>query len=218
MQTMNKKQKLEKCKSILHKYPINSIIDDTSDVLFLLSIFENHPEWELKQGVGIESISIIKTEYNNRCFQLHRIDGSCTDISYISSINKPSKLQQIKSACRRAISNQIIQFRTENVIYGSSKCPITQEVLTMENTHIDHYDLPFEEMFANWLKRYEIEYLFSKINETADNDIITCFTDEVIIEDFINYQNENSKLRAVSRRANLSTLRIMNVEMMKDWL
>jgi hypothetical protein len=70
-------------------------------------------------------------------------------------------------------------------------------------------------MFANWLKRYEIEYLFSKINETADNDIITCFTDEVIIEDFINYQNENSKLRAVSRRANLSTLRIMNVEMMK---
>jgi hypothetical protein len=101
------------------------------------------------------------------------------------------------------------------VIYGSSKCPITQEVLTMENTQIDHFDLPFEEMFTNWLKRYDIDYLFSKINETADNDIITCFTDEVIIEDFVNYHNENSKLRAVSKRANLSTLRIMSVEMMK---
>jgi hypothetical protein len=37
----------------------------------------------------------------------------------------------------------------------------------------------------------------------------------VIIEDFVNYHNENSKLRAVSKRANLSTLRIMSVEMMK---
>jgi hypothetical protein len=204
---MNKKQKIEKCREILYKYRINCIIENDEDIQFLLSIFENHPEWASKQGVGIKSISTVFTQYyNNRCFQLNRIDGSFTDISFTKIISKPSDRSEVKKACRTAVKECVIKYRNENVIYGKSICPITGEILTKENTHIDHYDLTFDLMFENWIKKYDINFLLSKINETTDNSVITCFTDKSIIDDFISYHNENSKLRAVTKNANLSIL------------
>lgn len=206
---MNKKQKTEKCREILYKYDVNCIVSNEDDIKFLLSIFENHSEWESKQGVGISSISIAKNQFN-KCFQLNRIDGTFTDISFTHSITNRSKLAEIKKACRTAIRNHIVKFRDENVIFGISVCPITNEVLTKYNTHIDHYDLTFDLMFNLWVVQKDFDFLFSKINETKDNCVITCFTDASIIEDFINFHNNKSKLRAVSKNANLSILKYLN--------
>ena len=186
----------------------NSMVSKEEDIKFLLWIFENHPEWELKEGVGISSISIQKNMYN-RCFQLNRVDGSSTDISYTKCISSRSKLAQVKSACRYAISSHIIAFRNDNVVFGVTACPFTGEVLTRENTHIDHYDMTFEEMFKLWVGKYDIDFLFSKINETKDNCVITCFTDKSIVSDFIQFHNDNTQLRAVSKAANLSLLKYL---------
>lgn len=120
---MNKTQKKEKCSEILNKYPINGVIEDIDEFRFLLSIFQMHPEWKAKEGLGIKYISIVKNQYN-RCFQLNRIDNSSTDISFIHSISKPSKISEIKKACRDAIREYIVKFRDDNVIYGVSTCPI----------------------------------------------------------------------------------------------
>ena len=205
-ETMNKKQKTEKCREILYKYLVGSIVADEEEVQFLLSIFENHSEWDAKRGVGIKSISIAKNMYN-KCFQLNRVDGSFTDISFTHSITNRSKLIDVKKACRTAIRELVVKFRDDNVVYGVSVCPITNEVLTKENTHIDHYDLTFDAMFNLWVVTHDFDYLVSKLNLTEDNSVVTCFTDADLVEDFVNFHNSKSKLRAVSIKANLSILK-----------
>lgn len=205
---MNKKQKTEKCREILYKYEVNSVITNDNEIQFLLSIFENHSEWDSKQGVGIKNISIIKNQFN-KCFQLNRIDGTFTDISFTHSISNHSKVSEVKKACRTAIRKCIVNYRNENVVFGVSVCPITGEILNIENTHIDHYDLTFDLMFNLWVVQHDFDFLFSKVNETKDNSVVTCFTDNSIIEDFIKFHNEKSKLRAVSKNANLSILKYL---------
>ena len=206
---MNKKQKTEKCRDVLYRHSVNQVIDNEDDIRFLLSIFENHSEWEIKKGVGVLSISVIKNHFN-KCFQLNRLDGTFTDISFVHSITNRSKLAEVKKACRSAIRKHIVKFRSENVIYGVSICPISGDVLTKENTHIDHYDLTFDLMFNLWVIQYDFDFLYSKINDTKDNCVETYFTDSLIIENFVNFHNHKSKLRAVSQKANLSILKYFN--------
>ena len=131
---MNNKQKTEKCREILYKYNENHKIDNENDINFLLSIFEGHSEWDSKQGTGIESISVIKNMFN-KCFQLNRIDGTSTDISFTHSISNRSKVSDIKKACRSAIRSEIVKFRNENVVFDCSLCPITNVILTKKYSH-----------------------------------------------------------------------------------
>lgn len=207
---MNKKDKIERCRHILYKYNVGDTITDINDGYFLLSIFKNHSEWETKKGIGIKSISIINNFFKTRCFQLNRIDGTSTDISFTHSISNVSKISEIKKACRNAIRDEIVKFRNANVEFGKTICHFSNEVLTSENTHIDHYDLSFDEMFSIWAASKDLHYLYSKINETQDNSFTTFFTDNAIINDFVNFHNENCKLRAVSKTANLSILKTLN--------
>lgn len=204
--TMTKKEKAEKCKTILNKYAINDTLTDIKEKKFLISVFENHKEWTKKKGKGVKSISIVANIFN-RCFQLNRVDGTSTDISYDASINPPTKTATIKKACRDAIRNLIVEYRDANVIYGKSTCDISNTILTKENTHIDHYDLTFNDMFKLWLEKHDLDSLYNQVNETKDNDVVTCFNNENIKLDFINFHNNNSKLRAVTKKSNLSTLR-----------
>lgn len=207
---MNKKDKIERCRHILYKYNVGDTITDINDGYFLLSIFKNHSEWETKKGVGISTISVINNFFKTRCFQLNRIDGTSTDISFTHSISNVSKISEIKKACRTAIRDEIVKFRNANVEFGKTTCAFTNEILTSENTHIDHYDLSFDEMFNIWSSTQNLDYLHSKINETEDNSFTTYFTDSSIINDFVKFHNENCKLRAVSKTANLSILKTLN--------
>ena len=205
---MNKTQKTSKCQEILRNYQANSIVANQDEISFLFSIFELHSDWDLKKGVGIKSISVIETRFNNKCFQINRTDGSYTDISFKESITNTSKKSTVKKACRTAIRDQVDIFRNRNVTYGVSRCPFTDEVLTEGNTHIDHYDLTFDEMFNLWIIEQNFDYLLSKVNKTNDNSLTTRFTDDVIIDGFILFHNSKCKLRAVSKNANLSILKL----------
>jgi hypothetical protein len=204
---MTKKERIEKCRMIL--YSTRDIVLHVSDFEFLLDIFESHSEWEQKKGCGVENISVGKSPQGTACFFINRIDGTSTDISFTKAITKPTSLSKVKSACRFAIKEEVANFRKSNVIYNETKCPITGYVLTPSNTHIDHYDLTFNEMFNLWLAQEEIcvEYLIEQIEETKDNDFDTKFKDTDLNIDFIRFHNANCKLRAVSSAANLSILR-----------
>lgn len=199
---MTKKQLTDRCKSILHSGQISQADHD-----FLLAVFEMHSDFEQKKGVGIKKFTVKTTQYGNKCFFIIRTDGTETDISFTHAINKPSKIYIIKKACRSAIRNEIAYFKYTTVKFGLDKCPFTGEILTGENTHIDHYDMQFNEMFNIWIKKYDIDFLHSKINETKDNTYTTEFTDNVIIDDFVSFHNSHCKLRAVSKTANLTILK-----------
>lgn len=207
---MNKKQKTEKCREILYKNKLNESVND-EDKEFLISIFENHSEWGSKKGVGIKSISVINNSFN-KCFQINRIDGSFTDISFVHSISNQSKVYDVKKACRNAIQKEVQDFRDNNVQYGVTVCPFSKEILNKDNTHVDHYNLTFNEVYNLWIQNHDFDVIFSKINKTSDNSVLTFFTDKSIDADFLKFHNANSNLRAVSKNTNLSTLKLRNTK------
>ena len=208
---MTKKDKTKKCQEILYKYEAGQKVSDTNEFDFLISIFEGHTEWEEKKGIGIDYITTKITEYKNRCFEIHLIDGTYNDISYTHAIKNRSIRSQIKAACRTAIKHIISDFRKKNVVWGVTICPITKEILTPDNTHIDHYNLTFNDIYEKWIKNYDEKFLILLLNATDDNSEETKFTDNKIIEDFIQFHNNNTHLRVVSKKANLSTLKKANL-------
>lgn len=207
---MKQTELTKKCQEILYKYNLKAQVIEDEEIQFLLSVFEKHNEWESKLGAGIKSISIMRSQFGNRYFQLNRVDNTFTDISFTQSIKKPSKISDIKKACRHAIRLEVIKFRNDNVQFGNTVCTFSNEVLTKSNTHIDHFDLTFDEMFKLWILDKDINLLYTKINETKDNEFETYFIDESVKQDFTIFHNNNSKLRAVSKNANPSTLKYRN--------
>jgi len=198
---MTKKKQTEITKDLLHKAELTR-----EDKRWLYRLFENHPEWTKKKGVGIKDIVRRKTMWGNRCFYLIRKDNSETDISYkVCIIGKPTKLAEIKKACRYAVTSEVMKVANA-VRYGVDTCPVTGDILTKGNTHIDHYNLTFAELFKKWVKQYDIDMLHSLINRSADGDTTTRFVSAQIEKDFIAFHNANTHLRAVTKEANLNIL------------
>ena len=204
---MNNTEKINKCREILHKTPVGIPIMDKEDCEFLLSVFLGHSEWEDVEGCGVSYITTQKTKYGTKCFYIYRTDGTSTDISLMHSIKNRTTQAEIKLACRTSIQPIISQFKHDNVIYGKTMCPFTGEILNPDNTHIDHYDMTFNELFREWIKDKDLSFLKQSINKREDNNITTYFTDKNIEEKFVLFHNHNTHLRAVSKAANLSILK-----------
>lgn len=214
-----KSAQLEAVRAILYAYTAGSEVSDPDHVEHMLQVFTRHPEWAIKRGSGVSRILVDRSGYGGTCFFLMRIDGSVTDISFTQCINgKSSKLADVRAACRSAIRPEITAYRIQSVIYGETVCPISGEVLTKENTHIDHYDQPFQAVFDGWLAKCEqewkidVEAIFQHLNATStDMETRLYFTDTIFAQalasSFITYHNANTHLRAVSKLANLSTLK-----------
>lgn len=194
---MTKKEATKKCQDILYeRIPL--------DYDFLIKdVFQYHPQWDIKRGDGVTSISIGNTKYNNKCFFIHRVDGTKTDISFTKCITKPDSYYDIKKACRSAIRGEIIKFRN-SIKFGIDKCAITGELLERNNTHIDHFNMNFDDLFMMWIFDKRPDDLRKYINPIKDNEFDTYFTSEVIKNDFISFHNKNTNLRAVTIKANLS--------------
>jgi hypothetical protein len=195
-----------KCKCILNNYDISTCVNN-SDYIFLISVFKMHEDWIFKNGDGIKSIEVALSFYSTRYFKINRVDGTSTDISYKKCLNKPTKLSKIKKACRTSIYPIVKTFREKNVIFGVSTCPITGEVLTSTNTHIDHYDLKFCEMFDIWINDKDIDYVYSKLSISIDNSFSGKIECKILELEFINFHNANCNLRAVSEYANTMILK-----------
>jgi hypothetical protein len=172
--------------------------------LDLVALFKKHPYYKIKIGSGAKDIIVEKTKYGNNCFFILRKDGTQTDISYLQCINgESSKISSIKSACRSAIRSEILKVR-RNVNFGVDRCIFTRELLDNQNTHIDHYNMKFNDVFKLWMKGKDIEDLFSDLNDTSKdmvNDIF--FVNKNRIKDFTEFHNKNTHLRAISKTANL---------------
>lgn len=203
---MTRTEKLKKCKEILSKYNDENKLTP-KDQIFMTEIFSGHPDFEIKKGIGIDFIFTKKTKYNNMCFNIMRIDGSTTDISYIQSVSPKDRWQDVKSACRNAIAPGIEGLRSL-VNFGVDRCQVTGQVLTKENLHFDHFDLSFEELFFLWSSQFDRDFLISKLNNSKkDNETECYFIDEDLKKDFLVEHGLFTHLRPVTKFANLSLLK-----------
>lgn len=166
-----KTYKKKKCQAILKKGFISE-----EDKKFLLELLKHHPDYDLKIGSGISNFFIKKTRWNNNGFYIKRIDGTETDFSYLSCLNPKSKIQNIKEACRSAISEDMMKISRRG--------------------YIAHHVIPFIDIFNLWIKDKDINSI--KLNDTVDNCVVTCFSDEKLSQNFRNFHNSIAKIKEVS--------------------
>lgn len=153
--------------------------EDTALVTELLS---QHPRWPAKIGPGLDRITVDKPPngLQGRCFYIHRIDGSSTDISFKKCLdalrpssngvepsegssaaahnNTPDSPQQEKipkaliEALRFAVFDQIKSFKEEEFAWGPVMCPYTNIELKWHNCSVQ-YGISLPRLVAGWLLR-----------------------------------------------------------------
>ena len=160
------------------------------DVLY--NYFKNHPKWEEKISNGFNGFIIKKNEWNYS-FHIVGDNNKFTPISINFNI-KESPNDRIKKALRTEIQH-IVDGVRNTVVFGESKCLLTGEVLTKENTHIDHYDLDFRFLVDEFIKKYNNIEVIKK-------GVKFYLVDENIKKEWIEFHNNNTNLRPVTATAN----------------
>jgi hypothetical protein len=176
----------------------NEIVTNKKDEELLLNYFSKHPEIERKNGDGFKCFKRIRNEWNE-CLAIEDINGNLNTISINFNV-KSSHLSNVISALRNEIEPQIELFR-KTVNYGVDKCCFTNEVLTKQNSHIDHFDLDFVEVLNNFFLEFSID--IDKV-ELTKKGVKYFIADEQIKSLFYLYHSVNTKLRCITAKANLS--------------
>lgn len=198
---MTQKAIIDRCKSILDKTSINGFVGEPDDFNFLMESFALCPYFDMKtQGQSIKAIQKRQSGiYRTCCFYLIREDDTCTDISYRKMFRKDPQTDDVLAALRTAIDPIISEFRR-------SFKPFVYEgryIDNVEDTDVDHYDLKFRELASIWIeKKGGVAELFTKVNATEVGSAITCFTDEMLNEDFREFHNDHTHLRFLPKEVN----------------
>lgn len=201
----------EYAKNILYFGSVNSVLSE-EEFNFMYSYFEAiHHEWKLKLGKGIKSIHRVldKVYGKYRSFEIERLDGSRTDISYIiQNIKAPNLKNDFNKALRYIVMPQILDFKKNK--FNESKihtCPFTNEEITFNNCHVDHFNPSFDELVNFFVTENKINNLSDVLEPSKDNQTISEISDKEIAKLFFDYHLKNANLQAVSIKANLSILK-----------
>ena len=160
----------------------------------------------------ITKILIGKDNWNKPCFYLQRADGTKTDISITKCLNHPTHYSDVVAACRTAVEPVITEFKYNFVETHKGK-PMRSElsgviIHDMSELDVDHYNLQFKELADLWIKQKGgVEALFHFVEETKDNNRTTRFTNDELNADFVDFHNNNTHLRIVTRTENRSLIR-----------
>lgn len=203
----------ERCQALLKNTPGTFFSGD--DHNFLMQVFAGHPDFKDRtkgQQIKFQVRLNVTLGYPSKGFWIVRQDGTASDISYIKALQsdkrKPEAIQRddVLKALRAAIAPDIAAFR-KTIHLDVDTCPITGELLTSGNCHIDHYDKPFVVLADAFIRQFGLDYLASKLNPSDDGQTATFFTDPFLIQTFRDYHNANTHLRAVSVIANTKILK-----------
>lgn len=201
----------EYAKNILYYGSVNSVLSE-EEFNFMYSYFESiHHEWKMKLGNGIKSIHRVldKVYGKYRSFEIERLDGSRTDISYIiQNIKAPNLKNDFNKALRYVVMPQILEFKKNK--FNERKihiCPFTNEEINFSNCHIDHFNPSFDELVNSFVTENKINNLSDVLEPSKDNQTISEISNKHIAELFFDYHLKNANLQAVSVKANLSILK-----------
>lgn len=197
----------EYARSILYSHSVNSVLNET-DFDFMYNYFkEIHHEWENKLGAGIKAIhrKLDKVTGKYRTFEIERVDGSMTDISYIvANIKKPNYYNDFKKALRFVIMPQILEFKKNK--FNESPviiCPISKTDTTFNDCHIDHFNPTFDDIVKCFINEYKIIDLKAVLAPNRDNQTICEISDKLVSDNFYKYHQNKANLRVLSVKANL---------------
>lgn len=177
---MTKKDKLEKCKSILYS---EKIIRE--DKIFLINeVFKLHKNYKNKIGSGAKDIIVKKSIRNTKCFFIVRKDGTLIDISFYECLHPSSKKTTVNRVFRNIVEYQIKEFRNKNNIPS--------------HYEIDHFGLEFKDIVKLFMVGKSYEDLYLKIID--ENNFTQTFNDLELIKDFQKLHLSLAKLQGISKK------------------
>lgn len=199
---------MERVQGILHKYkPFIAL--DSEDSIFMLALFENHPECEAKIGIGIKNVFIQPNElYRQMEFGCVRLDGSRVVISYRKCLTPKPHKREVLSAMRAAVFPQILSFKSNFFFNEKTRtCEVTGVPISYSDCHIDHQaPYTFDQIVTTWMQRKGINFEQIRVRTSMDGTP-TVIVDTELESEWQAYHEQNANLRAVSIKANLSILK-----------
>jgi hypothetical protein len=207
----SKKALQEYVQGILRRYPPGTKVIG-EDEMFLRAFFVRHQRYEHKHGVGMHHIEVRKNRYDVG-FWIIRVDGSETDISYLSCLAPPTHTQKVKAAMRLAVYSQKKAYRERHLVPGAL-CSVTGEPLNIGNCHVDHV-VPFEDLVTTFLDREQLTIDEVEIEPRRDGEVDSILSDKRLESAWQKYHQQNAVLRLVTKHANLSVLRTSKGNSMK---
>jgi hypothetical protein len=184
------------CRSMLDGGPV--------DEVFLLDLLAMHPEYEQKVGVGVARFFVNPDGFGGRCFWLERLDGSKTDWSFRSCLTPPTHEQEVRSALRRLVMYQVLEFR-DLAIETDARCAITGIQVTRHSAHVDHRPpKTFLSLVESFLAEVGLTYENISVQPTKDGSTTTELCDVELARRWQNFHAQHAVLQLTSARANLS--------------
>lgn len=183
------------------------------DFEFMLDLLTNHPRADIKIGPGVARIFVKQNPvYKTRGFYAERVDGTQTDFSYLECISPASKRKKVFMALRVLIEPFTMEFKQRffDAVGGAATCDFTGEEIHFIGSHVDHVPPNTFDVLANgFIDHYNINLAQVELkDELADNRIQNELADEWLATLWVQWHNERAKLRVISKRANLSLVKI----------
>ncbi len=170
---------------------------------YFKNVCKRHPKQEDKLK-NIVDFEIKQDVLNKKGLALNIInnDGTETEISWRKCLSGKNQTveTQYNMALRQSISSQILEFKRNNDL---SVCKICNESLIDKSIHIDH-EIHFAQLVNDFTKlnNITIPTEYNKIPITFEKIFIP--KDEWIGKKFYDYHLQNSKLRVVCEKCNLT--------------
>lgn len=191
------------CRAIKDYFWKNRKDKDSSEMIvgepyfFLIKVFEMyHTEWHQRIGDHrVIGFQVKKAKLQTTvCFHfvLENFEFEDSAISY-SKLSKKLRVEaDVKVACRTAIDKLKSEFKIKHC---NGRCPVSNLELTLDNSVVHHYDKPMNVIIDEWVAlNGGFQKVYKHVNPTIGGGTKTFFTDNKMIEDFINYHNAHTHM------------------------
>lgn len=88
--------------------------------------------------------------------------------------------------------------------FPAFECPITKDIVTFGNCHIDHFKPTFDEIVGDFINENGISDLRAVLAPNRDNQTICEVSDKELSDKFYKYHESRANLRVLSVKANLT--------------
>lgn len=207
LQFPSKKLAKEFFRELRDRYPDGCRIGEEDD-RYLRELIAIHPEADAKVGCGMSHFTVETDALfgRTRHFMIHRIDGSSTDVSFLSAIDGHNERRDRLGALRRGIENQIVLFKQLAFSSDCPKiCPLRGVPITEDAYHVDHTPpQTFVYLVDGWLAQESLQIEDLEITPPSDNQIVTEMTNDNQKRSWQDYHRTHASLRLLSPLGNLS--------------
>ena len=150
------------------------------DSILLVAATDLHFDAEQKRGGGISHFTVNYSRHGTRCFVLHRLDGTSTDISFAEIFDDHAKIgrARIYKGLRDTIDSQVAKLRRPG--------------------HHVHHDPPFEELVKNWLAARGITIDDVEVAPSTDNQVYTGLKEAGMAYDWAAYHLEHAQYEVLT--------------------